>query len=639
MLKPRLIAFLLFSSLAVYPLAESARLTAQGIQGGTDRASLAEPLSLSSGFERNTNTYQWDLSGSSALRGDNWRFNILDRFQRSLIKSGGESIKDQNSFSLEAGVFLLNNLELRSALTSFSFTDDRAFGLNNLTTTRALAGVTWKLFDLVQLTPMAGYTIDNQQGIRDGGFSYAAQALLSGFGFGQATASGELSLSAEHISPRYQYDHRGGAEVSARIGDNSVNTTQLNYRETRREFYQNPSGAVLDPATPIPIESRREQSLSVRDMLQYSLFQNVSLHAAFDLSQRNIWRDRNTTESGSGSPFFSTFISEFTLNGSSQLIYNDTDTRGVLRLEHNERDEFHELNPFEGAIPSVVARQVRLEEQKNNSIRQTQLGLDIAHSFGNADTLSLTGAVLKMQYDTPSEENYDDRDEIVFLTGFRWARRFSPEFTASLYGDLAMRHTVYIFSQRSANNTWNRVLRLTPSSELRLAQSFVSKNTAEIVANYTVYDFEDVAQGQRSFSLRQLSLTDSTALRLHGPLWIDAALHVRWYERGELRWAAFTLRPVQFFEEKTVSLALQRRGDNWDVSVGIRYFEQRRYRYTGNERHSAGRLANYGPTVQLQYSLFGHSRILIDGWYQLTDESDRPRRSTPNLILHTAWNL
>jgi hypothetical protein len=639
MLKPRLIALVLLCSLAVYPLVESGRLKAQDLQRGTGVSSIAQPLSLSGGFERNTNTFQWDFTGASALRGDLWRFSAQDRYQRSVIKAGGESIKDQNSFNLDAGAFLLDNLELRSALTSFSFTDDRAFGLNNLTTTRALAGFSWTLFDVVQFTPMAGYSVDNQQGIRDGGFSYAAQTSLSGFDFGQASARGELAMSAEHISPRYQYEHRGAAEVSARIGDNSLNIAQVNYREIRREFYQNPSGAILDPASPIPIESRREQSISVRDVLQYAVFRSLSLQAAFDLSQRNIWRDRNTTEAEMGAPFFSTFISEFTLNGSTQLIYDNTDTRGIIRLDHNERDESHELNPFEGAIPSVVARQMRLEEQKNNSIRQTQLGLDLMHTVGNSDTLSISTAVLKMQYDTPSEENYDDRDEIVFLTGLRWARRFSPEFAASLSGDLAMRHTVYIFSQRSANNTWNRVLRLAPSSELRLAQGFVSKNTAEIVANYTVYDFEDAAQGRRSFSLRQLSLTDSTAIRLRGPIWIDAALNFRWYERGELRWAAFTVRPVQFFAEQTVSLTLQRRGDNWDVSVGVRYFEQRRYGYTGTARNAAGRLSNYGPTVQLQCSFLGRSRILIDGWYQLTDETDRPRRVTPNLLIHTAWNL
>lgn len=598
---------------------------------------MASPLSLSGGFERNTNTFLWDLTGASTLRSGSWRLSAQNRFQRSLIKAGGESIKDQNSFNLESGVALFRNAELRSAVTSFSFTDNRALGLNNLTTTRALAGVAWTLYDIVQITPMVGYSIDNQQGIRDDGFSYSMQAQLAGVDFGQATAKSEFLLSAEHIAPRYQYDHRGSAEISARIGENSVNTASVNYRENRREYYQNAADIVLDQA--IPIESRREQSISVRDMLQYAVFRSVSLHASMDLSQRNIWKNRNTTATGSSAPYFSTFISEFNLNTSAQLVYETETTRGTIRLDHNERDEFHELNPQEGTLPSDVIRQMRLEEQKNNSIRQIQLGMDLSRAFGRSDTLSVSGALLKMQYDTPSEENYDDRDEIIFLTGLRWARRFSPEFSASLYGDLAMRHTVYIFSQRSANNTWNRVLRLAPSGELRLSQSFVSKNAAELVANYTVYDFEDAAQGQRSFSLRQLSLTDSTAMRLHGSLWIDAALHFRWYERGELRWAAFTVRPVQFFQEQTFSLALQRRASNWDISVGLRYFEQRRYRYTGNQRSPDAHLANYGPTVQIQCTFFERSRILVDGWYQLTDEAGRPKRSTPNVLLHTTWYL
>lgn len=628
--------------LTVDPFVGGTRILAQDhpTAGDSLRSALTSPLNLSGSFERNINTFLWELTGASVWQADGWKLALNDRFQRTLIKTGSESIKDQNSLSMDASYEVLDNLELRSAITSFTFTDDRGLGLNDLTTTRALAGVSWTLFDHVQLTPLAGYSIDNQQGIRDDGFAYAAQLQLNGLRLGQSDVRGELFLSAEHISPRYQFEHRGGAELTARISNNSVNIAQLSYRETQREFYQT-SDDPLDVTARIHlIESRREQTIGVRDVLRYSIVRSLSLIASMDLSQRNITRDRNDHQEESDAPFFSTFISEFTLNGSTQLEYdNSSGTRGSIRLELNERDESHELEPFEGAVASIVARQQRLEEQKNNSIQQAQLGFNFSHALGSNDTLGFSAATVKLQYDSPSEENFDDRDELVVLTGFRWARRFSPELLGTLNGDLAMRHTVYIFSERSANNTWNRVLRLSPGSELRLGQSFVNKNAAEIVANYTVYDFEQTVQGQRSFSLRQLTLIDSTTFRLSGPFWLESALHFRWYERGELRWSAFTVRPVQFFQEQTVSIAVQRRGEHWNLSAGIRYFEQSRYGYKGAERNFLGRLRNYGPTAQVQYILSAGSRILLDGWYQLASEMDRDTRATPNIILQTVWNL
>jgi hypothetical protein len=246
---------------------------------------------------------------------------------------------------------------------------------------------------------------------------------------------------------------------------------------------------------------------------------------------------------------------------------------------------------------------------------------------------------VKMQYDTPSPENFDDRDELILLTGLRWAHRFSPEFLASLNADLAMRHTVYIFAQRSANNTWNRVLRLSPSSEWRVRQSFVSRNSAEIVANYTVYDFEEAVQGQRSFSLRQLSLIDTTYLRLTGPYWIGATMLLRWYERGELRWTAFTVRPLQFFHERTLTVTVRYAGERWELSAGLRYFEQLRYSFSGGVRAYSGRLRNYGPTARLRLPVTDNTGLLIDGWLQRTQEDGRTARLTPNIVIETVWNL
>jgi hypothetical protein len=198
---------------------------------------------------------------------------------------------------------------------------------------------------------------------------------------------------------------------------------------------------------------------------------------------------------------------------------------------------------------------------------------------------------------------------------------------------------VFIYAERSANNTWNRVIRLAPWTELRLASSLVSRNSAEVVANYTVYDFESAGQSQRSFSLRQLSLTDSTLLRLHGTIWAELQLHLRFYERGELHWSAFTMRPLQYFEESTLSLSLLRLGEKMRAALGFRLFEQRRYGYKGLERLAAGTLRSYGPTASMRLRITEATDILAEGWYQLTSEDDRATRATPNVALRVLWNL
>lgn len=596
---------------------------------------------LSAGFERNVNTYLWDLGGTYRLEENGWRIDADERFLRTLIRIDRNTIKDEQSFRLNTARRLTDGFAVTASFSSFIFSDNRALALNDLSTNKAVAGVEWDALPVLEIQPMAGVSFDNQQGILDRGFMYSGRARLHDLLLGRTAVQAELYSSAEYIDPRFQAEHRGSADFLATVGDNSINHTQLLVRQVRREFYL-PFDSLFETRTGMEnqIESREERIVTLSNTLQYRILRPLELHATVDLTQRDIARARQRHDPQSDNPFFDTDISEFHLNGNMRLQYdNSRGTQGMIRLELNERDENHTINPFEGASPVSIARQEMLEEQKNNSIQQTQLSFDISQSLGSRDTLSLSASTVKMQYDTPSDENYDDRDELWVLAGLRWIHRFSPRFQAGLSADLNMRHTVFIFAERSANNTWNRVLRLRPFTELRVGSGLVSHNAAEVVANYTVYDFETATLSQRSFSLRQLTISDSTTLHLGGEFWTEISLHLRFYERGELRWTAFTVRPVQFFDERTLSLSMLRIGRAVRASVGFRLFEQRRYGYEGREKVRSGLLRSYGPTGSLRLRFSPATDIIAEGWYQLTAENDGPRRTTPNLSLRVVWNL
>jgi hypothetical protein len=599
------------------------------------------PGVLSLGFERNVNTFLWDLGGSYRHDAGPWHIHADERFQRTLIRTDRSAVKDEQSLRLAADYDLSDRLGITTSFSSFIFSDNRALALNDLSANKALAGIRWRPLPELQVTPMAGVTFDNQQGIEDRGFMYSASAQLNDLTIGRTAARAEWLSVAEYIDPRFQQEHRGAADFLARFAEGGLNLTQLQFRSLRREFYL-PYDSTLETSRGVayPIESRDERLVTISNTMQYQMIDPLRLIASIDLTQRDIARARPMRSPDEAVPFFDADISEFRLNGSLQMAYDDLrGTTGVLRMEFNERDEVHEIRNFEGANPVSFSRQQSLERQKNNAIQQAQLGLQLSHALSARDTLWLSAATVKMQYDTPSEENHDDRDELFVLAGLRWAHRFSPHFRISLAGDINLRHTVFIFAERSANNTWNRVIRLAPATVLRLGSSFVSRNAAEVVANYTVYDFESAGQSQRSFSLRQLTITDSTLLRLTGSIWAELQLHLRFYERGELQWSAFTVRPLQYFDERSISLSLLRLGERLRASMGFRLFEQRRYGYKRLDRLTAGTLRSYGPTASLRLGITAATDILAEGWYQLTSENDRPTRTTPNVALRVLWNL
>ncbi|MBN1447752.1 MAG: hypothetical protein JXA28_07455 [Bacteroidetes bacterium] len=596
---------------------------------------------LSVGFERNVNTFLWNLGGRYHLQEAGWRIDAEERFFRTLIRTDRNTIKDEQNFQLYLARSVRSGLAVTATFSSFLFSDSRALGLTDLSSNQALAGVEWNALPVITVTPMAGVSFDNQQGILDQGFMFRGKALLNDLVIGRAVAEAELYSSAEYIDPRFQAEYRGSANLVAEFGNKSLNQTQMLIRQIRREFYL-PFDSSLQANTGIghSIESREERVATLSNSLHYRIARSLNLLAVVDLTQRDIRRDRQRTDPNENNPFFATDISEFHLNGSAQLRYDDErGTRGMLRVELNERDEDHSISAFEGANPVNVTRQSLLEEQKNNVIRQSQIALHLSQALGAADTIALSASTVKMQYDTPSDENFDDRDELWVLTGFRWMHHFSPCFRAGFTGDVNLRHTVYIFSERSANNTWNRVLRLSPMTEFRLGPRFVTRNTAEVVANYTVYDFESGTLAQRSFSLRQLTLSDSTTLHLGGGFWMEFNLHLRFYERGELRWSAFTVRPIQYFDERSITCALLRISEPLRASVGFRLFEQRRFVYERGEKVRNGLLRSYGPTTSVRLRFSRASEIIADGWYQLTTENEGTIRVTPNISLHLVWNL
>lgn len=639
-LGPSLAAMLLIG-LTILTHTAHAQFTPDDTAAADSSGAFGGPGSLTFGFERNVNTYLWDFMGNWRAGTGPCRVTADERFQRTLIRTDRSTVKDEQSLNLGAEHDLSKQVALTASFSSFIFSDNRALALNDLSTNKALFGTRWTPLPQFQVTPMAGVSFDNQQGIDDRGFMYSATARLQDLTIGRTAAQAELYSSAEYIDPRFQQEHRGSADFFAQFAEEGLNRTQLQFRSVRREFYL-PYDSSLDATRGVafPIESRDERIVTLSNALQYQMLRTLRLAANVDVTQRDIARTRPVRNPNEAVPFFDADISEFRLNGNLLLLYDNREgTTGQLRMELNEREEVHEIQSFDGASATSFSRQQSLEQQKNNTIEQAQLGLQLSHALTDRDTLWLSASTVKLQYDTPSEDNYDDRDELFVLAGLRWAHRFSPVFHASVAGDVNLRHTVFIFAERSANNTWNRVIRLSPATELRLGPSFVSRNAAEVVANYTVYDFETPGQSQRSFSLRQLTLSDSSLLRLGDVIWAEAQIHLRFYERGELRWSAFTLRPLQYFDERTFSLSFLRLGERLRAALGFRLFEQRRYGYDGLTRKAAGTLRSYGPTASMRLRLTPFTDVLAEGWYQLTSENRSETRATPNVSLRVIWNL
>ena len=254
--------------------------------------------------------------------------------------------------------------------------------------------------------------------------------------------------------------------------------------------------------------------------------------------------------------------------------------------------------------------------------------------------LSLTASTSLLRYDTPRADNDDDRDELAYILSCSYYSRFSRHLTMRIFIDANLAHLVYLESTRSADNTWNRILRLSPRLEYIPSDAVTSVNTFEVLANYTSYDFEYPSSPIRSFVFRQFGFNDSTAIDLTGRLGIDLYGVLKLYERGELQWAEFQERPVTYFDERTIMGSFRYRFPGGLLfSVGIRYFNQSRFAYAGSERTLDQRLRSIGPVTAIEWLIGNRTSYSLKGWYEDQLQTGAPNRGFVTMTMSLAVHL
>ncbi len=236
---------------------------------------------------------------------------------------------------------------------------------------------------------------------------------------------------------------------------------------------------------------------------------------------------------------YDTDIRDFSVNTEAALRFNFEKLSYQLKASYTARDQQNILVNPNRINQNFVDQIQRLEATKNNQSSLFKLSGDGAYdvSLSNRIDASVNASILK--YDTPSEENFDDRDELnlLFYLAHRYNNLKNLEITTSV--DLSMYHTVYIFGEKSANNNWNRVLRLTSRSMFTPASWIRNLGQFSVLANYTVYDFEDIISSVKSYSFRQMNIKDSLIVNPSTHFGADIYGEVKLYERGELNWSQF----------------------------------------------------------------------------------------------------
>ena len=594
--------------------------------------------SISLTTQKSYNTYHWN--GAVLFRNmfGPLYLDVTEQFSSSLIITDRKLITDQNSLNVQTRFRLSDMIAAAANVTSFTLSDSRSIGgsIGKASSHGLYGGIAWTPFDGLVVEPLIGTKFDNQLDRDDRGPSYLVgieldTSVLAGY---QTALSGFIQY--DNIFPRTLETHRATLSVRKEFSEQATNNLHVGFYRNRRDFYLSADSSLRQIHDIVyNIESRSDNILIITDSLRYSIGHSMSWTLHGNIFSRNIdrsFRYKNISDP-ERSPL-NTSIEELRIEGIIRNVYRVSDRiSGTIAFSYLERDEKHMLAEDNIYLLNRFSANIRNEERKNNHVRRSNLAGTTTISLSSSDTIGISGSSSILCYDTPSQENDDDRDELWYVVNVSSRHSINKHLTFNVSANLALTHLVYLFSSRSADNNWNRIIQLSPTIVYTPSRSFRTRNTFEVLANYTIYDFEQHASMTRSYSFRQFTFIDSTSLRLSKRFGVGWFNHIRLYERGEFRWNNFSEKPVNYFEDKLYHGNLRYQlTDGLHFTVGIRYFSQLRFAYEGKRKYTESHLRCIGPTTTIHITA-GKTNIFLDGWYERRSQTGQPVRSYTSMDL------
>ena len=594
-------------------------------------------------FERNLNTYLWNFKADFSGRDSGFAADVHDRYSSSFIEQNQNSLRDEHTLWLNASRRISSMMNLELEASTFTLSDNQSLDVSNAALHTGLVGVSIRPLPYISVTPLVGFRVDRQQDQTDQGWNYKLSSQLDSVDIDGYETLASLRLNVSNLSPRYFRSNGAQLFFAKDFLEGSFDSLRFQWSNNRWDFYI-PADSVMQKEFGVKenIRSRVDEIYNVSNTLHYAVGKELSAVVQTLVETRtirNAFRYKSLLEP-TMIPYDVT-VQEQRLEGGIDLNYRDINNIfASVGIHTSERDERHILQKIDGVDPDIQQSASEQETQLDNIQHRTSLRGIFSMPVSSNDFVSFESSAGILRYDAPDSTNTDDRDELLITLSGRESHRWNEYFNISVTVEATLNHIVYLFAERSANNNWNRIFRLAPELTYTPSPAMRMVNTFEVLANYTVFDYETLIPTVESYSYRQFAFLDSTSYDMSSSMGLDVLLHVRLYERGELQWKAFTERPQQYFQEVTFSPAVRYTiQERLVCAAGFRSFVQNRYLYNGAARVTDGNYFSYGPTTSIVLIAPSGWRLEIQGWKEFQKETNQPTRDVSNIMMSAKANF
>ncbi|MBD3224907.1 MAG: hypothetical protein GF313_09265 [Caldithrix sp.] len=550
-------------------------------------------------FQKQSTTWNWlgRFSHQNHESSSAWYWQVNETFESNLLipSVGKKQWKDENHFRAR---FLIKHGDWRSGIYTRSWLQsDRQVSLDNRFGNHAI-GLKSQL-DPNQhftFTPYMGYQQSRNRKITDWGWDVGIDGETRNLRLGQYRTDINAKSEYDFYDKRQNFQNQFDIRFGTRFTDFARDSLSFSFQETSKQYYAADS----------------------KNLLQVKLYdRHFRNKLLYNITPRNLLTVNTRIQSR--------YISYFS-------------GRNVFLIENNVRF-LHFGNRFNYVFSfrSNEETQDNAESFTDSQAKRTALGTQLGYRFNNRQSIHFDIDYIKLQYDTPDDENFDDRDEQRFILNLDYHHRFSPYLKMEWFTYAYLFHQIYIFKERSNNNNWNQVFKLNPRIHYEYKRL---KNTlsTEILANYTIYDFEN-GQQVKSFVFRKYTLSDSIRYRAFGRVFLGLFGRIELEDKGSFFKEDFAQQIVQSYRSYFLNGFIENRYFlKFKVRLGYTRYMRKEWRHLP-QKQKYREVINHGPYLNISYDAPGRMVFSAHSSLNLLEDSRGPSSRYGTGYLRLYYNL
>lgn len=572
-------------------------------------------------------------------------FIFINNFSSDVTKLTDKYYRDYNDFSATANYKISKNFKSGIGVQYRTLSDNRAIEINKDENVFYYTNFDYKPGNDFYINSKIGIRNEEQIGEKNTGLGGILSSEFNGFNLYNFISDGNLNLSYDKLTQKTNYSIEFNTNVFKRFTERSENNTIIRFYDRRSDFYIPATGSIIGSYNiKNNIQSRIESYIYVEDKLKYGISDHLNFNILGAYTAKFIDSRYEYIPSSQNivlENIYNAKVSENGFQAGTNLEFSTKNYSAKIWMLYSERVEQH--NPADiGEFPSSIIRELeRLEKDKDNNSKNTSLVLEASANITNAHSFRFSGSSSILKYDTDSKDNYDDRDELNSILNISHKYSNLRNFILETTFEYNMATLSYLFKEKSSNNNTNKIYRLTSRSVFNPAVSLSTKNSLQVLANYTVYKFEDIVSKIQSFSFRQLTIADTTNYNFSRNIFFDFFGIMKIYEQGAYNEKEFSERPLAYFDDRKLNAFLgYKLTENLIFSFGFAHFIQRQYIYDSGIRYLRRTISNYGPIGKIQFYFKNNSKIEVTGSKDFMESSDNTIiNKSESLYINVLWNI